>query len=238
MIRPALVLAVSGLLAVTCPALAQSPPAPSSPASSTDQRLDRIDGKLDEILRRLGVETMSTGQSAPSSAPAQAPQLPAAAVVQPESTAYKPGAVAIVHEAPDKPRDLQSIPADSVGGFVYAGGPIALHDLKSKGVRYTGLAGLELQGWLKITTAGRTQLGMEFRAITGANAVIAPSCIAAAWLENRSIGTETREIPVPTREEKTLDLVLGADLEPGLYRLRVWAACTPTAISSSMPNSW
>jgi hypothetical protein len=77
---------------------------------------------------------------------------------------YQPGAVAIIHAAPDQPRDLQTIPADSVGGFVYDGGPVALNDLRAKGVRYTGLAGLELQGWLKVTTAGRTQLAVEYPA--------------------------------------------------------------------------
>ncbi len=138
------------------------------------------------------------------------------------------GAVAIVHAAPDKPRDLQAIPTDSVGGFVYDGGPVALNDLRARGVRYAGLAGLELQGWLKVTAAGRTQLAVEYRATTSGNAVIPPSCLATAWLEDRAIGAETGQIPVPARDEKTIDLILGADLQPGLYRLKLWTACTPT----------
>jgi hypothetical protein len=32
---------------------------------------------------------------------------------------------------------------------------------------------------------------------------------------------------MPAPLEKILDLNLGADLQPGLYRLRLWAACTP-----------
>ena len=80
------------------------------------QRLDRIENKLDEILRRLNAATQpAVGQAAPSPAPA-APGVPNAA------ESYQPGAVAIVRTAPDKPRDLQAIPADSVGGFVYDGG--------------------------------------------------------------------------------------------------------------------
>ncbi len=217
MIRPALLaLAAAALMAVS--ARAQTPPA------SLDQRLDRIDSKLDEILRRLNAaSTPAVGQAAPSPA-AAAPAVPNAAA----KASYQPGAVAIVHAAPDKPRDLQAIPADSVGGFVYDGGPVALNDLRAKGVRYAGLAGLELQGWLKVTAAGRTQLAVEYRATTGGNAVIPPSCLAAAWLEDRAIGAETGQIPVPAREEKTIDLILGADLQPGLYRLRLWTACTPT----------
>src|SRR5271166_1280251 len=194
-IRPALLaLAVAALMAVS--ARAQTPPA------SLDQRLDRIDSKLDEILRRLNAaSTPAVGQAAPSPA-AAAPAVPDTAA----QASYQPGAVAIVHAAPDKPRDLQAIPADSVGGFVYDGGPVTLNDLRAKGVRYTGLTGLELQGWLKVTAAGRTQLAVEYRAI----------------------GVETGQIPVPAREEKTIDLILGADVQPGLYRLRLWTACTPT----------
>ncbi len=202
-------------MAVT--ARAQTPPSP------IDQRLDRIENKLDEILRRLNAASPPpAGQTASSPAPA-APAVPNAA-----EGPYQPGAVAIVHAAPDKPRDLQAIPADSVGGFVYDGGPVALNDLSARGVRYSGLAGLELQGWLKVTAAGRTQLAVEYRATTSGNAVIPPSCLATAWLEDRAIGAETGQIPAPAREEKTIDLILGADLQPGLYRLKLWTACTPT----------
>ncbi len=215
MIRPALLaLAAVALMAVT--ARAQTPP------DSIDQRLDRIENKLDELLRRLNAPSPPVVQTAPSPAPA-APAVPNAA-----EGPYQPGAVAIVHAAPDKPRDLQAIPADSVGGFVYDGGPVALNDLSARGVRYAGLAGLELQGWLKVTAAGRTQLAVEYRATTGGNAVIPPSCLVTAWLEDRAIGAETGQIPAPAREVKTIDLILGADLQPGLYRLKLWTACTPT----------
>src|SRR5271166_2700541 len=142
-IRPALLaLAVAALMAVS--ARAQTPPA------SLDQRLDRIDSKLDEILRRLDA---ASSPAAPSPA-AAAPAVPNTAA----QASYQPGAVAILHAAPAKPRDSQAIPADSVGGFVYDGGPVTLNNLSAKGVRYAGLTSLELQGWLKVTIAGRTQL--------------------------------------------------------------------------------
>ena len=47
------------------------------------------------------------------------------------------------------------------------------------------------------------------------------------WLEDRSIGSQREKIPITARGEKTILLVFGADLQPGLYRLRVWSACTP-----------
>ncbi len=98
MIRPALLaLAAVALLAVT--ARAQTPPA------SIDQRLDRIENKLDEILRRLNaVSPPHAGQTAPS------PALAAPAVPNAAEASYQPGAIAIVHAAPDRPRDLQAIP--------------------------------------------------------------------------------------------------------------------------------
>ncbi|RWE18835.1 MAG: hypothetical protein EOS41_31235, partial [Mesorhizobium sp.] len=46
-------------------------------------------------------------------------------------------------------------------------------------------------------------------------------------LEDRPIGSRRGEIPMPAREEKTVSLVYGADLQPGLYKLRAWLACTP-----------
>ena len=83
-----------------------------------------------------------------------------------------------------------------------------------------------MQGWLKVASSGRTQIAVEYRA-NGANSSGASACIADGWLENRSIGGQTGELNLPAPIEKTLDLNLGADLEPGLYRLHVWAACTP-----------
>jgi hypothetical protein len=224
-----LIVIASLVLSAHGAALAQDPAPSASPtaATATDERLDRIEGKLDEILRRLGA------QRAPTLRPAGAPALATAATAAAnnanlaiDTSAYKAGALAIFHRAPDYARDLQQIPADSVGGFVYSGGVVALNDLRNKGVRFTGLAGVELQGWLKVATPGRTQIAVEYRA-NGVNAVGTSNCIANAWLENRSIGTQTGDLNLPATIEKTLDLNLGADVQPGLYRLHLWAVCTP-----------
>jgi hypothetical protein len=230
-----IVFALAGLIGATGIALAQS-----APADATEQRLERIEQKLDEILRRRdstgNKQPITAGTAGMGKAPdaldgteeeqTAAPVSPPAAA-EPETSSYKAGAVAIARAGPERANALSEIPADSVGSFVYVGGAIPLNELSRNGVRYTGLAAVELQGWLKVEEAGRTQIGVEYRAVTGGNVITEPACIAAVWLEGRSIGSKRGEIPMPARQEKTISLVLGADLQPGLYRLRVWSACTP-----------
>jgi len=229
MIRPLIVPAFAALIGVTGTAFAEN-----APTDTTDQRLERIERKLDAILRRLDTpatagadQTTAPALDAPdrSAAPQKPGTLPAAAGT--DSTSYKPGAVAIARIAPAKTDALSDVPADSVGSYVYQGGDIALSELSRNGVRYTGLAAVELQGWLRIAQPGRTQLAVEYRAITGSNVFVNATCIATVWLEDRSIGSRRGEIPMPAREEKTVSLVYGADLQPGLYKLRAWLACTP-----------
>ncbi len=52
------------------------------------------------------------------------------------------------------------------------------------------------------------------------------TCFLQAWLENRSLGEQTRYVATQDGKEADAMLVLGADLQPGLYRLRVWSVCT------------
>jgi hypothetical protein len=208
-------------------------PAQENAADGTAERLDRIEQKLDQVLERLdataapgkaliadtAIPPSHDGEETVTAAPdARSP-------ADPET--YKAGAVAIARAAPARPNALPEIPPDSVGSFVYIGGAIPLSELSRSGVRYTGVAAVELQGWLKVIEPGRTQIGVEYRATTGSNVYIPASCIASVWLEDRAIGSERGDIPMPAREQKTISLVLGADLQPGLYRLRVWSACTP-----------
>lgn len=49
---------------------------------------------------------------------------------------------------------------------------------------------------------------------------------AVKILKRRERATRA-EIPMPAREEKTVSMLYGADLKPGLYKLRAWLACTP-----------
>ncbi|RUX25164.1 hypothetical protein EOA13_28155 [Mesorhizobium sp. M7A.F.Ca.US.011.01.1.1] len=196
---------------------------------ANQQQLDRIEQKLDRIIEHLGIPGQD-GASAKSngSLPATAND---GAKKQASSEAgasqgYQRGALAIARVAPAKKDDLPEIPADSVGSFVYIGGAIPLNELSRKGVLYTGLTSVELQGWLKVAEPGRTQLAVEYRATTGSNVFVNAGCIASLWLEDRSIGSQHGEIPMPAREQKSVSFIFGADLHPGLYKLRAWLACT------------
>lgn len=210
------------------------PPAPTAvlaqaQPSPTPTQLDRIEQKLDELLRRLDQRPPQASGVPPGAAPAPAaanpsPALPPAATAVPE--AYKPGALAVARAAPADEHGLPDIPADGVGGFVYAGGPIPLTDIKSRGVRYAGPVGIELQGWLRAREAGRYQVGVDFTARFVFGASIAPACRLQAWLEGQSLDQKTILVTGSSKQDGAASLVLGAELQPGLYRLRLWTACT------------
>jgi len=121
---------------------------------------------------------------------------------------------------------LPEVPPDSVGGFVYEGGPIAFTDIRTRGVRYAGPADVEIQGWLKAKEAGRYQIGTDLTARFASGALTAPTCFLQAWLEGRSLDQRSVLVTGPAHQEATASLVLGAELQPGLYRLHVWSVCT------------
>jgi hypothetical protein len=189
---------------------------------SDKARLDRIEHRLDALEQRLGAG------ASPSARPAPAVGAPAAS--RGNTSSYAPGAVAVVHAAPANARQIEEAPGDSVGGFVYTGGPITLHDLSAQGVRYTGLAGIELQGWLKTTEAGRYELGEDLHGFPG-GVIIGANCVLEAWLEDRVIGSQQGVLTIPDNSggEQRLSLVTGANLQPGLYKLRLWAVCSSAA---------
>lgn len=229
----------------------------SSDAARQDQQdqLDRIEAKLDTLLQRLGngEDINAAGIPAPSgpsdpardpstaaSDAAARPRAGAGAEIAPtptdtptEAESYAPGAIAVVHAAPTQGQALGEIPADSIGGFVYAGGPIRLSDLSDRGVRYAGPTGIELQGWLRATETGRHQIAADLQVRFGSGAIAPLPCSLNGWLEDQAIGAETGTVepwgakgePIP------LSLVLGVELQPGLYKLRLWVACAdlPTA---------
>jgi hypothetical protein len=222
MIRPVLVGTVAcTVLAGVRPASAQSPPT----------QLDRIEQKLDTILHRLDQLQPQPGQAAapspppsgpaPAAAPASAPALSSA----PETLAG--GAVAIIHAAPATPVAAHEIPADSVGGFIYTGGPLQLADMADRGVRYTGLAGVEWQGWLRTRETGRYQFELDGNTVSPNN-YTGSTCVFAGWLEDRAIGVQDATPRSNIAQPAAFSLILGAELQPGLYKLRLWATCTPT----------
>lgn len=214
--------ALAATVAFLAPACGQAGK-PAAPRDPQQDQLDRIEKKLDDVLRRLdagpAAPAPTSGQAAPPGAPGPTPA----------AENYKPGAVAVARAAPADARHLAEVPADSIGGFVYTGGPIVLSDLSDRGVRYTGLAGLELQGWLRAKETGRYQIAADLGARFGANAFAALPCTLTAWLEEQPIGTQTQSAdPWGNRDRAApVSLVLGAELRPGLYKLRLWTACVP-----------
>ena len=212
------------LLAALLPLVATSAAAQPAPAQS---QLDRIEGKLDELLRRLPARHAD----APVAAPAGSSPAPAI------SAEYRPGALAVVHPAPGVAAPL-AMPADTVGGFVFGGGTLRLDDLAGRGVRYRGLAGIELQGWLRVREEGRYQLAADFSSPRAGSMLYTLNCGVAAWLEDRQVGQRTGELNLSAGSPGTLSLVLGAELRPGLYRLRLWTGCghfaTPTPIPATL----
>jgi hypothetical protein len=188
-------------------------------------RLDRIEHRLDALEQRLGAGAH------PSPVPSQpAPAVSAPAASGGAASTYAPGAVAVVHAAPANARQIEDVPTDRVGGFVFTGGPITLHDLSAQGVRYTGLAGIELQGWLKTTEAGRYELGEDLHGLPG-GVIAGANCVLEVWLEDRVIGSQQGVLPITDSSggEQRLSLVPGANLQPGLYKLRLWTVCSSAA---------
>jgi hypothetical protein len=220
MLRPVLVVTVACTVLVSAlPVSAQSPPT----------QLDRIEQKLDTILHRL--DQLQPGQAAAPSPPPSGPG-PATAPAATPALSSTPetlvgGAVAIIHAAPTTPVAAHEIPADSVGGFIYTGGPLQLADLTNRGVRYTGLAGIEWQGWRRTRETGRYQFELDGNTVSADNFTNS-TCIFAGWLEDRSIGVQDATPTSSAARPAPFSLVLGAELQPGLYKLRLWAVCTPS----------
>lgn len=76
---------------------------------------------------------------------------------------------------------------------------------------------------LKASQAGRFQLAIDYTA-NGANFIL-PTCILQAWIEDRLIGSEQVSLTGPASTSRTTPVV-GAQLQSGLYKLRIWMACS------------
>jgi len=102
-----------------------------------------------------------------------------------------------------------------------------LNNIGTRGVRYTGLVGLEVQGWLMVKEARPYQLAMVVSAQLGSS-YSGSTCFLQAWLENRSLDQRTALVSPSSSNvhDDTATLVLDAELQPGFYRLRAWTVCT------------
>jgi hypothetical protein len=119
---------------------------------------------------------------------------------------------------------LQSVKAEI--RKLIAGGPIALTDIHSQGVRYAGPVGVEIQGWLRARKAGRYQIGADLNAHFGRYGPMPPTCFLQAWLEGRSLDRRSILVSRPGSNDGNASLVLGAELQPSLYKLHAWMTCT------------
>lgn len=239
--RPRQLLFLTALLLLAASeSIAQPAPSPS-PAMMQNQ-LDRIEQKLDALLRRLPSHTPETSTSvaadpAPEVTPAgPIPQSkPGGGAAAAAPAAYQPGALAVARPAPAANAVLAMAP-DSVGSFAFTGGTLRLDDLASRGVRYHGQTGVELQGWLRVPEAGRFQFGVDFGSPRASTLFATLSCGMALWLEDRQIGQQTGDLVLlGTGSPGPLSLVLGAELVPGLYRMRLWIACGRTNAAHPVP---
>jgi hypothetical protein len=52
--------------------------------------------------------------------------------------------------------------------------------------------------------------------------------VFAGWLEDRAIGMQEAKPRSNLGQPAAFSLILGAELQPGLYKLRLWATCTPS----------
>lgn len=187
---------------------------PSGPDAT--KRLDALEARVATL------EKDNAGQTPGARAPISlTPSSPEPAYEQ--ASTYRLGAVALARAAPAQQNLLDQVPTDTVGSFIYQGGSVALDDLSPQGVRYVGRAGIELQGWLKVSQAGRFQLAIDYTA-SGTNFIL-PTCILLAWIEDRQIGSQQVSL-TGTANTSRATPVVGAQLQPGLYKLRIWMACS------------
>ncbi|KUM25572.1 hypothetical protein AU467_25695 [Mesorhizobium loti] len=113
MLKPLILFCFASLFGATGIAFAED-----APPDATSQRLDRIEHKLDAILRRLEASDKEASEDAGAADPDNHPveeekAAQAQAAARTDASSYKRGIVAIARIAPEKPDALSDIPADS-----------------------------------------------------------------------------------------------------------------------------
>lgn len=73
---------------------------------------------------------------------------------------------------------------------------------------------------------GRYQLAIEGSTVSPSN-FTNPTCVFTGWLEDGPLGAQEATPFSQPAHPKPFSLVLGMDLQSGLYKLRLWTACTP-----------
>ncbi len=92
-------------------------------------------------------------------------------------------------------------------------------------MRHTSLTGVDWQGWLRAKETGRYDLDLDGNTVNR-NTINTATCLFTGWLEDRSIGLQQATANAGPAEAAPFSLILGAELQPGLYKLRLWATCS------------
>ncbi len=239
MIRPARLLSAA-LLAACSPAMAQAPATPPSAPATPANQMDRIEQKLDEVLRRLDQPRNQPSGPLQAGSAVSAPPSPAPTVSGPPAAsleAYKPGGLVVARIAPRDPNSLSTIPADTVGGFVYTADQSPSLTSSRVGCATPGRSGWKSRAGCVRRKPGATSwpwmcLPILVRRTRGRLAFL------QAWLENRSLDQRTALVSPSSRNTKDANatLVVGAELQPGLYRLRVWTVCIEPQVSPPLSS--
>jgi len=79
----------------------------------------------------------------------------------------------------------------------------------------------------RVAETGRYELELDGSTINQKN-YNTSTCVFAGWLEDHVIGVQDTAPTSNIARPAPFSLILGADLQPGLYKLRLWATCTLT----------
>jgi hypothetical protein len=173
-----------------------------------------------------GTETASEALAAPSS--------PATAPTPPAKESFVAGWIV---KAFAVPKDVTTIPLDSIGSFIVRRAKLTLRDhLESPTLNFfNDQVAYEYQGWFRATDKGRYTFAttMDIPPLVQASNQSDPllRCSFILEMEGRpviTIGPFDQE--TASRANALRTAVGGVDLEPGFYRTRQWFACAGATI--------
>jgi hypothetical protein len=65
------------------------------------------------------------------------------------------------------------------------------------------------------------------------NMFVPPECLLQIWLEDRLVGPERTTLAPDKNRDAKASMLIGAEVEPGLYKFRLWTACS----AAQTPNA-
>jgi hypothetical protein len=89
-------------------------------------------------------------------------------------------------------------------------------------IMVSAMPGVEWHGWLRAKETGRYELELDGSTVSPNN-FTSSTCIFTGWLGDRPIGVQEANPRSNIAQPPAFSLILGAELQPGLYKLRLWA---------------